>query len=153
MPAVRASRSRADLAVLDRDGVLEIATTSSRARTKTVSSEFIAVPVGTQRPAGPAEGDHSRSVPPTRPVQQKCPVRLFASDAAGPAAAIILGAILHAAAAGLRGRDTDHREGGESCGEKEDFRLRRENFHRFEHLERLSESVLRYATISFYARI
>jgi hypothetical protein len=41
MPAVTASRSRADLALLDRDGVLEIAMISSKARTKTVSSGFI----------------------------------------------------------------------------------------------------------------
>ena len=42
MPAVRASRSRVDLALLDRDAVLETATTSSRARTKTViSGSFI----------------------------------------------------------------------------------------------------------------
>src|SRR3954471_22189063 len=116
MPAVKASRSRADLAVPDRDGALEIATTSSRARTKAVSSGFITVYAGTQRPAGPARAVES-------------PVRLFAGDVAGPVAAVILGALLHAAAAGLRRGAADQRNDGESRDEKGDFRLFRENSH------------------------
>src|SRR3954471_14537646 len=116
MPAVKASRSRADLTVLDREGVLEIATTSSRAKTKTVSSGFITVYAGTQRPAGPARAVES-------------PVRLFASDVAGPVAAVILGAILYAADADLRRGAADQRNDGESCDEKGDFRLLREDSH------------------------
>jgi hypothetical protein len=59
-------------------------------------------------------------------------VRLFANDVAGPAAAVVLGAILDAAAAGLRGGHADYRKNrksGESCGEKENFYLGGEDFH------------------------